>query len=853
MEGEHVDARPLPIERPTIAAKTTPLLMVGLASAWLFTGLSRSGAWDPYEPDTADLARRIAVHAFGAGHLARTGDPAQIPTTADLGMGELPFTSMALSFRLFGVSDWSGRLPLALWGLAGVVSLYFLVARLLHPRAGFYASLALISMPLYFLQARTMLGDIVTISAFAMATSGLALALFERTPLLKLAAFAWGGLGLVAGFMTRGALFGLAAPLLGVGLAALISVPLGRARIVTWLSAALCAGLGAAALIWFVLLAKPIAEAASSQSSPPLLRAVGMVLVDATPADSTFDRLIRQLGHALFPWGGIVLVSLGWLFAPPQAGHGGNDTERASFLKVLLLTSAAISFGASTLVVSWAGALPFAGVAMLAGAVGVMAHELDRTGAARLAGLAAVVLTLVVYVDIDREPARMLASFGVDAAAFPKTFDSESQARTKLTMMIVAVVAYLSFAVEQGQAAGAQRRLPLREVRAAMASWLVSLRASLRLAGREIYEAFQGNLIFTFVVLEAALIGLAGMLFAAGRAGWTRVTKLPAGVTAVGQAAWWAVPLALVLLPLGWVLLRDGYRGLGRVTGMSRGARLMVGACAASALLSFGYFPALAEQLSPKTVFAVFARVAGPNDELALLGTSPRAGALYAKTPVVNFSDVSSAFDWLGSDVEARRFLILKARDLPKLNSQHRARYRRNVAVLDARSSQNVLVTSRLEGAVDQNPFADVVLDELPSIARPLGARFLENIEVLGWETVDERGRPVASVKARKSFKLRLYFRVLKRTPGSWQVFVHIDGNERHQTVDHPPADGRYPMNLWQPGDIIRDEVEVTLEPNWAPGEYWLFFGFFQGTTRLHVSDGPHKEDRIIGGRLTVK
>ena len=74
------------------------------------------------------------------------------------------------------------------------------------------------------------------------------------------------------------------------------------------------------------------------------------------------------------------MVSFGWLFAPPSVSDDSvavDPARRASFLKVLLLVGACISFGASSLVVPWAGALPFAGVAMLAGAVGVMAHELD--------------------------------------------------------------------------------------------------------------------------------------------------------------------------------------------------------------------------------------------------------------------------------------------------------------------------------------------------------------------------------------------------------------------------------------------------------------------------------------------
>ena len=761
-------------------------------------------------------------------------------------MGELPFTSMALSFRLFGVSDWSGRLPLAIWGLAGAVSLYLLLARLLHPRAGFFGVLALLSMPLYFLHARTMLGDIVTMAALSMAVAGLALAAVERPWTIRGLALAWGLAGLLAGYMTRGALFGLAAPLITVGIALLLATPVDSRRR-SQAFGAIFVALGGLATLWFVRIALPLVEARASSTSPPaLLRVVGMVLEDPRPADSTFDRVVRHLGHGLFPWGGAALVSFGWLFAPPAGA--GDAARRASFLKVLLLVGASVSFGASSLVVPWAGALPFAGVAMLAGAIGVMAHELERSGPARVAAISAVLLTLIVYVDIDREPARLLSPFAVDAAAFPTTFESASRRWLKLVAGLVVVGVSLTLALAEPASSEV-----IAEPAKALRRWAANLRVTAREVAQNLYEAFQGNLVFSFVVIEAGLIGLAGMLFLAGRMGWVRITKLPASVTAIGQAAWWALPLACVALPLGWVLLRDGYRVLARVSRLSRGGLFITSLALAGALLSFGYFPALAEQLSPKSVFAVYRDLERPGDELGLLGTSPHAGTLYSRTPPRDFNDVASAFDWLTGEREARRFLILKARDLPKLNSQHRARFRRNVAVLDARSSQNVLVSNRLDGAVDQSPFADIVLDEVPSIARPLDARFLDNMEVLGWEVVDDRDRPIASVKARKSFKLRLYFRVLKRTPGSWQVFVHIDGNERHQTVDHPPAGDRYPMSLWQPGDIIRDEVEVTLEPNMTPGEYWVFFGFFQGSTRLHVSEGPQRDDRVIGGRLIVK
>src|ERR1043166_9649718 len=132
---------------------------LGVAVVVLFPVLGKSGIWDPYELGAADLARRIAIQAFGARGLELPGAAGSMPTLSDLKMGELPFTSMALGFKLFGLHDWTGRLPLAIWAFAGVVVLHELLARLVDRRAGLYGAVALSTMPLYFMQARTMLGD----------------------------------------------------------------------------------------------------------------------------------------------------------------------------------------------------------------------------------------------------------------------------------------------------------------------------------------------------------------------------------------------------------------------------------------------------------------------------------------------------------------------------------------------------------------------------------------------------------------------------------------------------------------------------------------------------------------------
>ena len=191
-------------------------LALAVAAAVLFPVLAKSGIWDPYELDAADLARRIALHVFHAHSLEVPGAINVMPTLTDLRMGELPFTSMAVGFKLFGLHDWAGRLPLALWGFAGVAVLYELLARVIDRRAGLYAAIALVTMPLYFMQARTMLGDIVTISALTMAFCGLAGAMLDARG--RLAWLGVGAVGLASGYLSRGILLGVAVPTLAIGL-----------------------------------------------------------------------------------------------------------------------------------------------------------------------------------------------------------------------------------------------------------------------------------------------------------------------------------------------------------------------------------------------------------------------------------------------------------------------------------------------------------------------------------------------------------------------------------------------------------------------------------------------------------
>ena len=64
---------------------------------------------------------------------------------------------------------------------------------------------------------------------------------------------------------------------------------------------------------------------------------------------------------------------------------------------------------------------------------------------------------------------------------------------------------------------------------------------------------------------------------------------------------------------------------------------------------------------------------------------------------------------------------------------------------------------------------------------------------------------------------------------------------------------GAYGMLRWRPGDVVVDVYDLVLEPNFTPGDYTLYFGFFSGKDRLAVSRGKHHENRVVGGVLTVR
>ncbi len=675
------------------------LVALGIAVAVLFPVLAKSGIWDPYELDAADLARRIAAHVFHAPSLEVPGAINVMPTLTDLRMGELPFTSMAVGFKLFGLHDWTGRLPLALWGLAGVAALYELLARVVDRRAGLYSAIALVTMPLYFMQARTMLGDIVTMSALTMAFCGLAGAMLDARG--RLAWLGVAAVGLVAGYFSRGILLGVAVPALSIGLSWLAL----RASGVEDLGAAAAPAqgkgayrqqpataarpgegeglveegdtIGAAALVLGIL-AVGLGLRALFAVSPdaPLSRSVGFLIQRKPSVEDTFDLVVRQLGHGLFPWSAFLPFALGRLFRAPveaQAGARGRETA----LRAALLVGAAVAYGAYALLAPRSGPLPFAAPALLAAVAGLAIFDFERGARPSPAiVIGTLLLGVVLFADLYREQEKMLLAFVVvDKPQFPRTF--EEPGRWALTFAFAGFVGVTGLAWLEAQPT---KPLP------SLGKWIDELVRGYKEGAAELASIWNGNLVFGTVVVEAAMVGLSGMVFVGRRVGWAPVQSVPKFWADIFVNVWWILPAVLSVLPALLVVGRDLFRALVAGLRVPRASFTATAAVIFSGwMLGFGYYPGLAAQLSPKEAFESYARLSHPGEPLALLSVRSRAAAYYGGGESPSFTDASRAFAWLTERPNERRWMLLKADDLPRLNSLFRSQAHRNLPILDGR------------------------------------------------------------------------------------------------------------------------------------------------------------------------
>jgi 4-amino-4-deoxy-L-arabinose transferase-like glycosyltransferase len=952
-------APPTPPTPPVAAAlpvfpSWTPLavaLAVPFLLFFVLPPLSTAGLWDPYELNIADLSRRIALNLYGAGTLALERADNTLPHLNDLGRPQLPFSSIALGFKIFGLHEWAGRLPLAAWGLLGVAATYAFVARLFDRRTGAYAAVILSTMPLYFVQARSMMGDVCAMAALAMSFGGLAVGVFDRraptagqplapTPLAQRWPWlAMAVVGLFAGFESRGGLLGLAVPLLGIGLAWSASRTTGataRDRIGDVV--------GASAVVLGLVTTAMVVRAAATADTKTLDLWLGAI---ARPPGKypTFDYYVGAIGHSMAPWSAFVPFALGRLLLNPRPPAGGPPTqERESVARLAVIVGAAAVFTAHAYLVASTDMVAFTGPALCAVACAVAIRDFERGAHPSIAvGLGTLFLAAVLHHDFHELPEKVYLTFGLNISSFPEGFKERALSLWWIVLGGFALTVLVTWAERDSD------RRPFDP-------------ASYGRVFRSLREAFDGGLALTYLALVAGASAAGLLVFLGLRFHWQWLPQMSSTVRDIVVNVWWIVafvPVGAIFAAIFacdiwlWTFgdsrrlsLSSATRGfepferlferlsaaLGEREGApapakgsaaspdegsaldravalvgvtvlmllaipavayegakAAGARPLIGFLIAvpsgvafflamgilgdllrhrapfvalggalvGFVMCFSYYPALANQLSPKEVFENYRRLC-PGAPLGLLGVGGRTSAYYAGGQPQALTDATSAYQWLAAGGGQRRCLAMKAEELPKLNQlwrEHAEGTRTNLPVVDARSSQILLAASSLEpGEKNVNPLGSILLQEPPQPQRRLDVNMEDKLEVIGFDLDDDRSKAVDVVSPGRSYHFKTYYRVLAPVTTEWEGFIHIDGYHRRHNGDHKPLEGKYPMSLWLPGDFVVDDHEFKLEPNFTPGTYTIYFGLFVGDTRLKVLSGPNDGDnRINGGPLRVQ
>jgi hypothetical protein len=900
---------------------------------FLLPPLSRSGLWDPYELNLADLARRLALNLFHADGLALSGADNSLPHLNDLGRPELPLTSMAFGFKYLGLHEWAGRTPMAVWGVAGVLATYAWVSRLIDKRAGILAAIALTTMPLFFVQSRTMMGDVVAMSAFSMAFGGIAVAVFDRTedgPVIDLGRVLFtcvGIAGVVCGYYSRGALLGVASPLLGIGFAWTISWAAGRKASDRYGDAigAIAVAIGVFALFraYKVLYAPEVNTKDLSMAVGAMIRPQGKY--------PTYDFFVGHLGHALAPWSAFIPFAFGRLFIAP-VGRDGYLAQRESYLRAALLVGAACSLTAHALLAPKTDLIPFTGVALLAASCAIALRDYDRGASPSIAVAVGVVLLAgVFHHDFHELPDKAFQAFGIVGAVFPESFKDTALLLWWVALGGFAVFAFLTFVERDPEREPFDPKGYLHVMRSLREAWdgMLALAYFAMVAGSSIaglviwlgarshaawvaqisIQIRDGILNAWWITAIAPFAGVFGIYFLCdvwlwafdrarplSKQSWSRgfepfemlidkmkvgkfkspealsaeiliaplmMLALPAAVffgVYKGGSRWLlalslALPSSIVAFLLLGILGDLFYKRGGRVSAFA------VGSAAVGLALCMQYYPALANQLSPKEVFESYEKCHKQGEPLALFGVGGRTAAYYAGGQPESFTDAQAAFQWLMSGGSTTHYLAVRADELPRLNQLYRQRSiqlgqkAENLPVLDARSSQIILVGSSLVcTSKNQSPLDKIILTDPPKPQHPLNANMEDKLLVLGIDLTDDKGKLIDALRPGAKFHMRIYYKVLAPVTTEWEGFIHIDGFHRRHNGDHKVMNGKYPFSLWQKDDLLVDDVEMTLEPNFSPGQYTIYFGLFLGETRLKVTSGPNDgENRVVGGAIRVQ
>jgi hypothetical protein len=748
------------------------------------------GFWDPSELKLADQARDMAR----SGALFDTTVGGKYPQSAPLGL-VLP----ALGIKLFGASEFSARLFIALAAIGALMGVYWAGAGLFRKRAALLGTLALGTMAMFVLEARQLTSDVPLMAGLALSMAGLGRWAWPASGHRRMADLGAGALGLVVGWLAGGALVGAVLPVLALVATVVVArgltpqsdgvedgtaelapagigddLPAGRP-----FGASLLARGGRGFAVFVVLALGSVVLLALSMTG--IVAGHYSTLLGGIPRSGapthTFETLIRELGFGLFPWSAVAVFALARpLVRLDQDETGGAPTNaRLAFGQLFLFVLAGLGFALSTyrlVIFGEARAICLPAIAL---AIGVFLDEaLEGRRSEPVGGLLMATGTMIVARDFFLAPEELASVHLFEKVKWPSVVSIEH--------LILAI------------------------------GFLAALGVYLGLAAR-----------------GRALGRVAGVDLSAAS---TRRRKLDRGVVVLGR---WGLQSSVAVAVLFALYLAQGL-----VPTLSTHFSFK------PALQSFAKYAKPGDKIARYHVeghgqgFYGSDNIVDVPSQEKLIETLHDAGRVFALVSTDDLAALDAAFKRAAApyyvlDASSSRFLLMS-------NQLAAGQTDANPLKNDVWMAPTVPTATSGWNDAEKPPWTWRI---------PLSATFGDSIELVGANFPETVRRP-------GKIPLDLIFRVKTAPPSGYKIFVHFDGPAAPRVIgDHDPVGHAFGTAYWLPGEYIRDHYETDVPLMTTPaGTYTVLFGFWPGGEgrRLKITQGPNDgADRVRLGTLEIK
>lgn len=131
-------------------------------------------------------------------------------------------------------------------------------------------------------------------------------------------------------------------------------------------------------------------------------------------------------------------------------------------------------------------------------------------------------------------------------------------------------------------------------------------------------------------------------------------------------------------------------------------------------------------------------------------------------------------------------------------------------------------------------------------------SRFEEGLTLLGYDL------PKNQVKVGNVLDVNFYWRVWQKVPWDYVVFLHLRGPGRVLNFDHDLDQGRQSLTNLQPGQVVREDLHLSIPPDTPPGSYRLVVGlwdphFVREPLSVAQGQGDVSREVVVGEVKVVK